>query len=171
MRAPAVFAAILGVAFHFVSAQAAVPAGAPTDATAQCKDGSWYSGATQKGACRGHKGVKDWFGAQASTPKTSAAAGAGSNATSTPATAPNTSAAGAPAEKSAANHRKGAEKAANRTAAAGGGPGLVWANTSTKTYHCANDQWYGKTKAGEYEKEADAKAKGFHAAHGKDCSS
>jgi len=28
-----------------------------------CKDGTFYSGATKQGACKGHKGVKEWYGA------------------------------------------------------------------------------------------------------------
>ena len=43
-------------------------------------------------------------------------------------------------------------------------------NTKSGTYHCEGTKFYGKTKAGEYMPEADAKAKGFHADHKKACS-
>ena len=56
------------------------------------------------------------------------------------------------------------------TEAPGGGAGKVWVNTASKTYHCAGTKYYGKTKAGEYMSEADAKAKGNHADHKKACS-
>lgn len=54
-------------------------------------------------------------------------------------------------------------------AAAGGGMDKVWVNSESKTYHCYGSKYYGKTKKGEYMSEADAKAKGNHADHGKAC--
>jgi hypothetical protein len=55
-------------------------------------------------------------------------------------------------------------------AAPGGGGGKVWVNTASKTYHCAGTKYYGKTKAGAYMRETDAKAQGNHADHKKACS-
>jgi hypothetical protein len=137
---------------------AQAPAGAPAGTTGLCKDGSYYSGATRKGACAGHKGVKAWYGA------TNAA---GSAATAAPATAAPASAAASAAAPAAAT--KSAKSTASGAAAAAGGPGMVWVNKATKTYHCSTDKWYGKTKSGEYLSETDAKTQGFHAAHGKAC--
>ena len=67
---------------------------------------------------------------------------------------------------------KSSSKSAHKvpeTAAPGSGDGKVWVNTASKTYHCPGTKYYGKTKAGEYMSEADAKAKGNHADHKKTC--
>ncbi len=134
---------------------AQAPAGAPAGSTGLCRAGSYWSGATKKGACRGHKGVQDWYGATAPAVGTAAAPAA-------PAIA-----APAPAAPAAAAPTAAAMPAA--TPAPGGGPGLVWVNTSSKVYHCPSDKWYGKTKNGAYMSEADAIAKGNRADHGKAC--
>jgi hypothetical protein len=141
-----------------IASQAGVaqaPAGAPAGATGLCNDGSYWTGASKSGACRGHKGVKTWYAAAASAPTPAA----------TP-TAPPPAAAG-PAAPSAAAKTK---TMASTTPAAGGGPGLVWLNTSTKVYHCYGTKYYGTTKAGAYMTEDAAKAKGAHADAGKPCS-
>lgn len=127
------------------AADAQVQASTPAGSTALCKDGTFYSGASKKGACAGHKGIKTWYGAS----------GAAAGAASAPAGAAPIV---APAAASSA-----------KPAAAGGGPGQVWVNTSTKVYHCSTDKYFGKTKNGAYMTEADAKAKGFRADHGKAC--
>ena len=115
--------------------------------TATCNDGSPFSGTTRSGACRGHGGVKAWNTAAPSTtaPVTGAAAAPTAPAASTPAPAPTTR--GTP------------------------GTGQVWVNTTSKVYHCPGDRYYGKTKAGEYMPEAQAKSSGFHADHNKACAS
>jgi hypothetical protein len=138
-----------------VSVFAAPPAGAPTGTMGMCNDGSYSSSAEKKGACRGHKGVKEWYEEGATVTTTTATIPAPS-ATTTMTKATTTTVGGrmAPAPMSVAP---------------GGGNGNVWSNTSTKVYHCNGDKYYGTTKHGEYMSEADAKAKGYHADHGKAC--
>jgi hypothetical protein len=148
-----------------VASHAAAPAAAPAGSTGLCKDGSYYDGAEKKGACRGHKGVQDWWGAAAAAPAVAAKPAAPAPAAPPAPVAP---VAAAPAAKPAAAGKVPTQPSAI-TAAAGGGPGKVWVNESSKVYHCSGDKWYGKTKQGEYMTEADAKSKGFKGDHGKVC--
>ncbi len=150
---------------------AQVPADAPAGTTGLCKDGTYYSGPTKSGACRGHKGVKDWYAAAPAAPAAAAPAAAptapvAAAAPAAPAAAAAPAAPAAPAAKSASS----STSTPPATAAPGGGPGLVWVNTSSKVYHCQGDKWYGKTKKGQYLSEADAKAQGNRPDHGKSCS-
>jgi hypothetical protein len=120
-------------------AAVAAPATAAATVNAVCKDGTPFSGDTLKGACRGHGGVDK----KADTKSTAAPPVAGKTAAKS--------------------------DSAPMAQAAGGGADKVWANDSSKVYHCPGDKYYGKTKKGEYMTEADAKSKGFHADHAKVC--
>ncbi|AMM24258.1 DUF3761 domain-containing protein [Variovorax sp. PAMC 28711] len=150
------------------AAQAQVPADAPAGTTVRCKDDSYASPDTKSGACRGHKGIKTWYGKADATPAPAAAPTPAvqtqAAAVSKTGVAPSTGA----ASRTPATPAK-TDKTAAMTAAPGGGAGKVWANDETKVYHCMGDRYYGKTKKGEYLSEADAKAKGMHASHNKAC--
>ncbi|HZP85726.1 MAG TPA: hypothetical protein VFB54_02835 [Burkholderiales bacterium] len=188
---------------------AAAPAGAPAGSTGLCNDGTYYSGAKKMGACRGHQGVKEWWGeaptfsvgksdtkaaakpearadakAAAATPApvpaaakppapAAAPAAAAPPSPKPPATTPTATTAaattGAAAPAAAAPANKPEDGKVHFKRADAGGPGKVWANASTKVYHCPGDRWYGKTKEGEYMSEAEAKAKGFKPDHNKPC--
>ena len=114
--------------------------------TATCKDGSSFSGTTRSGACRGHGGVKTWDTAAPST--------------TAPATGAATAPAAAPSKAAPAQTTRGEP-----------GAGQVWVNTTSKVYHCPGDRYYGKTKAGEYMSESQAKSSGFRPDHNKACAS
>jgi len=117
-----------------------------------CNDGSYTSNATKRGACAGHKGVKDWYGTSAAAATTKAQPAA---STPAPAAAPAKAATMPATAKSAP--------------AAGGGSGQVWVNSSSKVYHCPGTKYYGKTKQGQYMTESAAKAAGNRPDHGKSC--
>ena len=127
-------------------AETPVTATATESVSAVCKDGTSFTGTTKKGACSGHKGVKDWNASAA-----------------TPAAAPTKP---IPEPAAVAAPIKTAMPA---VAAAGGGAGQVWVNPKSKTYHCFGTKYYGKTKEGSYMTETAAKAAGDHADHGKTC--
>jgi len=155
----------IGASLFCAWAYAAAPANAPAGTTGLCNDGTFYSGATKKGACKGHKGVKDWYADSGAAPAAAAPTPAAAPAKPAPASPP--AAAPAPAPQAAATPP--APGAPAMVPAPGGGAGKVWVNKSTKVYHCQGDKWYGKTKEGEYLAEADAKAQGFKPDHGKAC--
>ena len=152
---------------------AAAPAGpAPAGSTGACKDGTFTQAESKRGACRGHGGVKEWYGsAQKSEAKAESKSEkkAASTATAPPPAPAPAPTATAPKSTTTASARKATEGMRDQPAP-GGGAGKVWVNTSSKVYHCSGDQWYGKTKEGEYMTEAQAKASGARPARDKACS-
>ena len=156
-----ILAAVALAGLFLGSAAYAQQAAAPAGSSGQCKDGSYTSTASKRGACKGHKGVKEWYAASGSK-ATKVTKAESKTEAKAEAPAPAAETAAPAASKKSMGWTKPAA-----TAAAGGGPGMVWVNG--KVYHCSSDKWYGKTKHGEYMSEAAAKAKGAHPEHGKVC--
>src|SRR5271167_2897322 len=86
---------------------------APAGSTGTCKDGSYTSAESKRGACSGHGGVKDWY-SSAPAAKTAAPAPA--------AAAPAAAAPAAPAAKSAAPMAPAAAAPAAKTTATPAAP-------------------------------------------------
>jgi hypothetical protein len=152
------------------AAPAAATGPAPSGATGKCKDGSFTTAPKKQGACRGHQGVETWYAAETAPVQASQKNSATTPASAaTPALSP--AASRAPAPASTPNQKSGTRtSASSKTPAPGGGPGLVWVNSSTNIYHCYGTQFYGTTKAGKYMSEADAKSAGARPDRNKACS-
>lgn len=160
------------------ASNAQVPAGS----TGQCRDGSYTTAAKKAGACSGHKGVQTWFAASQNAPATTNPIAPGQEPSSAATPAPNppvapsatpTSAKPAPAAPIKVTGQEPTPSSAStnspRPQAPGGGPGMVWVNTSSKVYHCPGTEYYGTTKNGKYMSEADAISMGARADHNKAC--
>lgn len=159
---------LMAVAAGLMFAQMAVAQAAPAGSTGVCRDGTYTTAPSKKGACKGHKGVKTWLAAESAAPakeaKESKSSKAEKAAPGAPAAGPSAS---APAPvKSSPTHAARTETAQ----APGGGAGMVWVNSASNVYHCEGSKYYGKTKAGSYMTEAEAKAKGARPDHNHPCS-
>ncbi|HET8731262.1 MAG TPA: DUF3761 domain-containing protein [Moraxellaceae bacterium] len=172
------------------SADVPAPATAPAGATGLCNDGSYYTGSSRSGACKGHKGLKEWYAAPAAATAAPAAKAAKPVPAAKPAMPAAPAKAGMPATGMPATPAMPASKPMPMTkksgaampatapampaampaaAAATGGAGQVWMNSDSKIYHCPGSRYYGKTKQGQYMSEAAAVAAGGRPDHGKAC--
>ena|ERR1700686_2410748 len=95
-----------------------------------------------------------------SNPAAAKPAAGNSGATSASQAAPVSSANATP--KAAGKSAGGA--ASDSEIAAAKASGKVWVNTESRVYH-KSGRWYGKTKAGKFMTEPEAKAAGYKAAH------
>ena len=146
---------------------------APAGATGQCKDGTYTTAAKKTGACSRHQGIQTWFADSASAATSTPAAPAVPTQTAvTTKAAAQSTAPQAPPRSTVAATPSPAQKASPTSAsapAAGGGPGMVWVNSSTHVYHCPGSHFYGTTKNGKYLSESAAKGEGDRPDHGKAC--
>jgi len=94
-------------------AAAGAYAEAPAGATAECKDGTYYSGTSHKGACHGHQGVKSWLDKSAATATDTASA---DTSTAKSKKSKKTAAAAAPAAPAASTAASTATAAGGHTA-------------------------------------------------------
>ena len=174
MRSKVLTAMVIGTILAPCVLLAQAPSGAPAGATGKCKDGTYTTAPKKQGACKGHQGVDTWYatataaGDTTTPPARAAAPVAAPKAGSQPAPAP--AAASAPAATPKSSTKSSSSSGSAKTPAPGGGPGLVWVNTSSNVYHCYGGADYGTTKAGKYMSEADAKAAGARPARGQACS-
>jgi hypothetical protein len=148
--ARSILAALVAACFVVGAAYGQAPAGS----SGSCKDGTFTTASSKRGACSGHGGVNNWYSDQQATAPSAAPP-------PPPSPAPrSTTTTAAPAEQTGTMRP---------TTAPGGGSGKVWVNTSSKVYHCPGDQWYGKTEKGSYMTEAAAKSQGDRPAYNKAC--
>ena len=134
-------------------------------ATGLCNDGTENHTATSRGACSRHGGLKQWYGTATAT-TTGPLPPPAPPARPLPPPVPAIGRAPLPppiVRPTPAPPRMPAPPAATA------GNGQVWANASTKVYHCQGDRWYGATKKGAYMSEAVAQAQGMRPSRGRPC--
>jgi hypothetical protein len=83
-----------------------------------------------------------------------------SSASSSPATVPTGQ--GSPHKEVSKSSNKSAGSPSDSDIAAAKASGKVWVNTESGVYH-KSGRWYGKTKAGKFMTESEAKAAGYKA--------
>ena len=126
----------------------AQPAG---QVAATCKDGTAFSGATRRGACRGHGGVQSW---------------SDTGDPSTPATTDTTAAPSSPAAAPAPRQpRSSVTEAQSSAGISCPGDKVVWVNTRSHIYHFEGERYFGHTKSGKFMCERAADSEGDRPTH------